>query len=128
MHKRRDSRIFATSDDDNAAAPPPQPPLRNKKKPVTVAWITADNKKRGEVTAFPGDNLFEVATRAAAAAGEGDSAIEAGCYSGSCGLCEVEVRGVVARSCIGVVPAGFDVVEVRALSDDVMWNQDAWET
>lgn len=104
---------------------------KKKKRPVTVAWVSADNTKRGEVEASVGDNLLEVATRAAAAAGDDEAggAISAGCYSGSCGLCEVEVNsGAVVRSCVGVVPAGFDVVEVRALSDDAMWNQDAWST
>lgn len=123
-HQQQQLTTAASASDDNNSNNTPQP---QHKKTVTVAWVTADGR-RGEVTATPGDNLLEVATRAAAAAGEGDAAVETGCFSGSCGLCEVEVRGVVVRSCVGVVPSGFDAIEVRALSDDASWGIDAWDT
>ncbi len=129
-----------------AAAAPPKP-----KQPVTLAWVSADGKRRAEIQASVGEDLLAAATRAAEACG--DDPPQGGCFSGSCGVCEVELRRkrqrqqqqrdggegegesggldgapAVVRSCITVVPAGYDLVEVSPLPDDAIWGVDAWDT
>lgn len=123
----------------NASSPHPS---KRPKQAVTLAWVSADGKLRGEVQAFAGDDLLAAATRAAEACG--DDPPQAGCYSGSCGVCEVEMKRkkntaatggggldgatAVVRSCISAVPAGYQLVEVSPLSDDAIWGVDAWDT
>ena len=66
--------------------------------------------------------------------------LPAGCFSGSCGICEVEVSTtapgsgapladrVVQRACIAVIPAGVGGVTIAELEDDAVWGQDGWDT
>ena len=114
------------------------------KQAVTLAWVSADGTRRAEISVSAGDDLLAAATKAAELCG--DEPPQTGCFEGSCGMCEVEVRRgeniegregkrvlgdcdpAVVRSCIGVVPAGFDLVEVSPLPDDAIWGVDAWET
>lgn len=83
-------------------------------------------------SAAAGDNIMAVAEAAGVT-------IPGGCYSGSCGLCEVEVSTadacgaaladrVVQRACIAVVPAGAAFVTIAELEDDAVWGQDGWDT
>lgn len=104
-------------------------------------WVSADGKRRAEVDAHVGDNLLAAATRAAEACQ--DEPPPAGCFSGSCGICELTLRRIggegggldgapaVVRSCTAVVPAimdGSDRYEVSPLPDDAIWGVDAWDT
>jgi xanthine dehydrogenase iron-sulfur cluster and FAD-binding subunit A len=60
--------------------------------------------------------------------------LPAGCFSGSCGICEVEVATdgglstTVVRACVAVVPAGVASMTVSELPDDAAWGQDGWDT
>ena len=108
------------------------------KRVVKLAWVSADGKLRAEVDAHVGDNLLAAATSAAEACQ--DEPPPAGCFSGSCGVCELTLRRIggegggldgapaVVRSCISVVPAGYERVEVSPLPDDAIWGVDAWDT
>ncbi|BDA48199.1 hypothetical protein COCOBI_11-4590 [Coccomyxa sp. Obi] len=66
--------------------------------------------------------------------------LETGCNTGSCGICEVEVRNVqagglpssseapaVVRACIAKVPPGYERMEVSQLCDSI-WGTDGWDT
>lgn len=133
----------AESENDAASSPTssPSPPPKRPKQAVTLAWVSADGKLRAEVQTFVGDYLLAAATRAAEVCG--DEPPQAGCYSGSCGVCEIEMRRkkntggggggldgapAVVRSCISVVPAGYELVELSPLADDAIWGVDAWDT
>ncbi|CAL8466036.1 g5572 [Coccomyxa elongata] len=83
--------------------------------------------------AVPREPLIQVAERAGVH-------IETGCNTGSCGICEVEVRKVqaggvlssieapaVVRACIVKIPPGYERVEVCQLSDSI-WGSDGWDT
>lgn len=105
---------------------------------VKLAWVSADGERRAEVDALVGDNLLAAATRAAEACG--DEAPPAGCFSGSCGVCELTLRRLggegggpdgapaVVRTCITAVPADYESIEVQPLPDDAIWGVDAWDT
>lgn len=63
-------------------------------------------------------------------------ALPMGCYSGNCGVCEVELNKVspdgstsslVVRSCITVLPRGYPRLEVDELVDSV-WGLDGFDT
>ena len=122
----------------SSSPPPPPNNERPKKQAVTLAWVSADGKLRAEVETFAGEDLLAAATAAAEAAGDEPPA--AGCYSGSCGLCELTLGRLggqgggldgapaVVRSCITAVPAGYGLVEVSPLPDDAIWGVDAWDT
>ena len=126
---RRRRPTGATRSNDGDTAPPPRPPppkQRPKKQAVTLAWVSADGQRRAEIEAHAGDDLLAAATRAAEACG--DEPPQAGCFSGSCGVCELTLRRrakaggggldgapAVVRSCITVVPAGYEMVEVSPL-------------
>ncbi|KAK9902122.1 hypothetical protein WJX75_005173 [Coccomyxa subellipsoidea] len=81
----------------------------------------------------PREPLTQVAERAGVH-------LETGCNTGSCGICEVEVRkfqetGVpssveapaVVRACITKVPPGYSRIEISQLSDSI-WGSDGWDT
>jgi uncharacterized spore protein YtfJ len=101
------------------------------------------NREAAVVDAAPGEPLADVALRA------GVSSIQYGCHTGNCGVCEVELRRyaaevagkgsgggggvssepttVVVRTCVAVVPAGAERVEID-LMDDGVWGLDGWDT
>ena len=109
--------------------------------PVKLTFTLPDGRC-ASVDALPGDPLLEAADAAAAAAGDAGamSPIVMGCCTGSCGVCEVEVRRscaldggldgapTVVRACVAVVPAGYAQVHVSLLPDDAVWGVDAWDT
>jgi ferredoxin len=89
--------------------------------------------------AVVGESLAAVAERA------GVESIPYGCHTGSCGVCEVELRRyaaegpggegeggdpavVVVRACVAVVPAGASRVEIDLMDDGGVWGQDGWDT
>ena len=101
-------------------------------------------------TAAPGDVIMDVAARCGVE-------IPGGCYSGSCGIWEVEVfklktadddnaaagaaaaagdggggggggRGAVVRACVARLPPGYARVEVESLQDDQIWGLDGFDT
>lgn len=128
-NRRRRPTGATRSNDGDTAPPPPRPPppkQRPKKQAVTLAWVSADGQRRAEIEADAGDELLAAATRAAEACG--DEPPQGGCFSGSCGVCELTLRRrakaggggldgapAVVRSCITVVPAGYEMVEVSPL-------------
>ncbi|GBF91515.1 hypothetical protein Rsub_04255 [Raphidocelis subcapitata] len=85
--------------------------------------------------AAPGDVIMEVAERCGIT-------IPGGCYSGNCGICEVEVRkfaagaaagaprppAAVVRACVARLPPGYERVEIEALPDDQLWGLDGFDT
>ncbi|KIY93881.1 ferredoxin [Monoraphidium neglectum] len=104
-----------------------------------VVYFTAEDVV---TEAMPGDVIMEVAGRCGIT-------IPGGCYSGNCGICEVEVRkfadgqdggssgsgsssggggGAVVRSCIARLPPGYARVEIDALQDDQIWGLDGFDT
>jgi len=72
--------------------------------------------------------------------------IPGGCYSGNCGICEVEVtkfsdaaaaaaaagssssKGAVVRACVARLPPGYARVEIESLQDDAIWGLDGFDT
>eukprot|EP00877_Chromochloris_zofingiensis_P006883 jgi/Chrzof1/2448/Cz11g16050.t1_FDX6[v5.2] len=85
--------------------------------------------------AHPGDSLLEVADACGVS-------IPTGCFSGSCGICEVEVtkfKGsslpgddsppapAVIRACIAKIPPGYDRLEIDQLQDAI-WGLDGYDT
>ena len=109
--------------------------------PVKLTFTLPDGRC-ASVDAVPGDPLLEAVDAAAAAAGDAGamSPIVLGCCTGSCGVCEVEVRRsgaldggldgapTVVRACVAAVPAGYAEVHVSLLPDDAVWGLDAWDT
>ncbi|KAI8468236.1 MAG: hypothetical protein J3K34DRAFT_523129 [Monoraphidium minutum] len=84
--------------------------------------------------ALPGDVIMEVAEKAGIT-------IPGGCYSGNCGICEVEVKkvaagesaagagaGAVVRACVARLPPGYARVEIEMLQDDAIWGLDGFDT
>jgi len=96
------------------------------KAPVRLRFLPDDVV----TTAEAGDNIV-------AAAHAAGVFIPTGCNSGSCGMCEMEVRKfcgsaddgtpLVVRTCIAGVPPGYDRLEIAQL-DDPIWGTDGWDT
>jgi len=94
-------------------------------------------KETGEtVTAKPGAPIADLADNAGCD-------IQYGCNTGSCGVCEVELRqydstdgtmeggsGVVVRACVAVVPRGWQRIEIDSEMADDIWgySQDGFDT
>jgi hypothetical protein len=104
---------------------PPAPAL----PPIPITFLPS-----GVTTAAPpGTNMMDVASAAGVD-------LPGGCFSGSCGLCEVEVStrdsggalladALVQRACVAVIPAGgVASVVIAELADDAVWGQDGWDT
>jgi ferredoxin len=86
------------------------------------------------VTACAGQIIYDVADKC------GIETITVGCCSGSCGVCEVEVKkysrerssdstapGIVVRSCVTPLPPGYPYIQINELVDDV-WGLDGYDT
>lgn len=80
--------------------------------------------------AKPGEPISEVASTAGVD-------LQYGCFTGSCGVCEMELRkfdgqgaegaAVVVRTCVAVVPSGFSRIQLAEMQDSV-WGMDGFDT
>lgn len=100
--------------------------IRASASQVQVVFTDSGISAVGE----PGQPLSEVASSAGV-----DLAY--GCFTGSCGVCEMELRkfdergeeggSVVVRTCVAVVPSGFSRVHLAEM-DDAVWGMDGFDT
>jgi ferredoxin len=142
QRRRRQTAIVTFSSGDEAtttttSSSSPTSPSAPKAKPQIEVHF---RREGATAIASPGDVIMEVA----AAAGV---EIPGGCYSGSCGICEVDVfkisgdgsgsggsgsgssgAGAVVRACVARLPPGYARVEVDALPDDTIWGLDGFDT
>lgn len=81
-------------------------------------------------TGTPGQPIADLASSAGVE-------LHYGCFTGSCGVCEMELRkfdtngtegaAVTVRTCIAVVPSGFARIELAEM-DDGIWGMDGFDT
>lgn len=79
--------------------------------------------------AQPGQPISEVASACGVE-------LHYGCFTGSCGVCEMELRkfdedkeggSVVVRTCVAVVPSGYTSIQLAEM-DDTVWGMDGFDT
>lgn len=103
-----------------------RPHLQASTNQVQVVFTDANVK----VVAQPGQPISEVASACGVD-------LHYGCFTGSCGVCEMELRkfdgtgkeggSVIVRTCVAVVPSEYHTIKLEELQDAV-WGMDGFDT
>ena len=81
-----------------------------KNQTIKIRW--PNNK---ETYASEGDDWFSIAEKAGLE-------IPAGCLTGSCGACEIDVNGKTVRACISYVKSKNNCTLNVSLTTDPFWS------
>ena len=82
-----------------------------KKARIKIIW-----PNNIETIVSEGDDWFTSAERAG-------FEIPAGCLTGSCGACEIDVNGETVRACISVIQSKKKCILKVALTTDPFWGK-----
>ena len=81
-----------------------------KKTRIKIKW-----SNNNETYASEGDDWFSTAEKAGLE-------IPAGCLTGSCGACEIDVNGETIRACISDIRSGKECLLNVSLTADPFWE------
>ena len=81
-----------------------------KKTKIKIKW-----PNNNETYASEGDDWFSTAEKAGLE-------IPAGCLTGSCGACEIDVNGETIRACISDIRSGKECLLNVSLTADPFWE------
>ena len=81
-----------------------------KDKQIKIRW-----PNNNETFASAGDDWFS-------AAGKAGVEIPAGCLTGSCGACEIDVNGETIRACISNIKSNKKCLLKVSLTTDPFWE------
>ena len=81
-----------------------------KKTKIKIRW-----SNNNETYALEGDDWFSTAEKAGLE-------IPAGCLTGSCGACEIDVNGETVRACISSIKSHKESLLKVSLTTDPFWE------